>query len=304
MCHILHNLNPLISVIIPTYNRAASLSSCLASLTTQTTSNFEIIVSDDGSTDRTPSVVEAFMDKLPIRLLRNPNSGGPARPRNHAARHAVGTILTFLDSDDTAAPDKLAQIESIEALEWDIAYHPLRRTAKFFLPLVEGKLVGQNPIQGDPFRYLLDHGNPIALSGASVRKATFDDIGGFDESPNLHALEDFDFWLRAARNGANFIHIEKILGRYQESRSQLSKSLGAKSNLVFLVERYNREINFVDPGKSAWVHFGISRIKVINSSLFGSIKVIVQFAKRNRSVSMLLRLTFLTLVSRLLKSRT
>ena len=91
----------LFSVIIPTYNRAALLSEALDSVFAQRFTDFEVIVADDGSTDGTTDVLQAYRDR--VRVVRQAN-GGPGAARNLAAKEARGRYLAFLDSDDRWFP--------------------------------------------------------------------------------------------------------------------------------------------------------------------------------------------------------
>lgn len=94
---------PLVSVIVPTFNRAAHLAGCLRSVLRQTHRTLEIIVVDDASTDDTESVVRALRDTR-IVYRRLGANGGPAVARNAGIRAARGRFVAFLDSDDRYAP--------------------------------------------------------------------------------------------------------------------------------------------------------------------------------------------------------
>ncbi|MBX3703129.1 MAG: glycosyltransferase family 2 protein, partial [Steroidobacteraceae bacterium] len=90
-----------VSVVIPTYNRAAYIRQAIDSVLQQTMTDFEIIVVDDGSTDDTREVVAGYGER--IRYLRTAN-GGPARARNAGMAEARGQYIAWLDSDDTYHP--------------------------------------------------------------------------------------------------------------------------------------------------------------------------------------------------------
>lgn len=105
----MHDNAPRISVVIPYYNREHTLLRALDSVRDQTEQDFEIIAVDDGSTDGSYALVEAYRQRHPGLRLRNirQENGGPSAARNNGVRHAVGEFVAFLDSDDSWAPDKL-----------------------------------------------------------------------------------------------------------------------------------------------------------------------------------------------------
>jgi glycosyltransferase involved in cell wall biosynthesis len=104
---------PLISVVIPTYNRSKVIGRCIENILCQDYENFEIIVVDDGSSDQTQEVVGKYLDK--ITYLRQENSGAGAA-RNAGAMVANGEWIAYQDSDDVWMPDKLSrQVEAISA---------------------------------------------------------------------------------------------------------------------------------------------------------------------------------------------
>ena len=95
---------PLVSVIIPTYNRAKMIRMTIDNVLEQTYRNFELIIVDDGSTDDTQSVLRGYGDR--IRVVTQANAG-PAVARNRGVEAAHGEIIAFQDSDDLWKPTKL-----------------------------------------------------------------------------------------------------------------------------------------------------------------------------------------------------
>src|SRR6266487_2699709 len=98
--------DPLVSVIIPTFNREAYLREAIESVFAQTYSNWELIVADDGSTDGTRAYLASVTDRR-THVIELEHCGTPARLRNTALARAQGTYVAFLDSDDLWAPEKL-----------------------------------------------------------------------------------------------------------------------------------------------------------------------------------------------------
>lgn len=99
--------NPLVSVIIPTYNRADLIRRALESVFAQTYANLEAIVVDNASSDNTAEVVSSIIDKR-LKFIRHDVNKGPAASRNTGLRNSRGDYITFLDSDDEWLPRKLA----------------------------------------------------------------------------------------------------------------------------------------------------------------------------------------------------
>lgn len=198
----------LFSVIIPTHNRADKISKCLESLVVQTFKDFEVIISDDGSTDNTKSVVESYKNKLSLTYLyQEKASGRAARPRNLAAQVAKGEWLCFLDSDDWWYPSKLESMVKLSK-DHDVVFHALdtyAQAGKKNFRAQTGRTLKQ-PVFVD----LMTGHNALITSATMIRKTIFNKVGGFHEID----LEDYDLWLRVAQITENFIYYPKILGGY------------------------------------------------------------------------------------------
>jgi len=180
---------PLVSVIIPTYNRADLVAEALASVKAQTYRDFEIVVVDDGGTDGTCEVLSAWRE---IRVLRHPGRRGVSAARNTGINAARGQWLAFLDSDDLWLPDKLARqmfwLEGQPELlicQTDETW--VRRGVRVNKPLSHRKMAG---------RIFLPSLARCMISPSAVilNRRLFEDHGGFDET--LPAAEDYDLWLR------------------------------------------------------------------------------------------------------------
>jgi glycosyltransferase involved in cell wall biosynthesis len=190
-------LSPLVSVIIPTYNRSRYIAEAIRSVQGQTHTDVEIIVADDGSTDNTRDIVSKFDPG--VTYLQLPHRGQPAATRNAGLRAAEGEYVAFLDSDDLFLPGKLAlQLGALEQHpEAGLAYS----NGYFFRddPQVPtGRTLDGLPTPtGDALSDLL-RGNFLTSPVVLVRHDCLDAVGAFDESPELFAVEDYDLWLRIA----------------------------------------------------------------------------------------------------------
>jgi glycosyltransferase involved in cell wall biosynthesis len=195
--------DPLVSVVIPTYNRADVICTTVENIFAQTYANFEVIVVDDGSTDQTLERLAVFGDRL--RIVSQANAG-PAAARNRGARIAAGEFIAFQDSDDLWAPTKLEiQVRLLQRVG-DSVPCCLCNTA---MHLSNGKVTSS-------FEYALIH--PQCEQGTwlnvaevlatrfvlfnqavVIRRRVWERIKGFDES--LKYLEDYDLPLRLAFEG-------------------------------------------------------------------------------------------------------
>ncbi len=182
-------LKPLISVIIPTFNRADRLQKALDSVFAQTFRDFECILVDDGSTDET----EKIFSSLPsVNYLKVPGNRGVSHARNLGIEQARGAYICFLDSDDRWEKEKLErQIEWMESnsqsricytdeiwIRNGVRVNPMNKHRKY---------------SGFIFKQCL----PLCIispSSVMINKSIFDEIGVFDET--MPACEDYDLWLR------------------------------------------------------------------------------------------------------------
>lgn len=122
----------LVSVIMPAYNCERFIAEAIRSVLTQTYTNWELLIVDDCSTDKTADIVASFDDPR-IHYMRNKQNEGAALTRNKALREAKGRYIAFLDADDLWAPEKLEhQVAFMEKNGYDFTYTAFRRTDKPF----------------------------------------------------------------------------------------------------------------------------------------------------------------------------
>jgi glycosyltransferase involved in cell wall biosynthesis/SAM-dependent methyltransferase len=183
---------PLVTVVIPCYNQAHFLGEAIESVLSQSYTNFEVIVVDDGSTDETSEVASRYEE---VRLIRQENRG-LSGARNRGLGEARGEYVVFLDADDRLLPGALeAGLRCFEAHpECAFVSGKSRRIAE------DGTLLSpwRPPhVEGDHYLALL-RGNYIGMHGTVMyRRRVFDDVGGFDVT--LSACEDYDLYFRVAR---------------------------------------------------------------------------------------------------------
>ena len=115
----MENSDSLVSIIIPTFNRACCIENAIESVTRQSGKNWELIIIDDGSTDNTSLIVREYLGDLRIKYYFQENRGVSAA-RNLGAEYAAGDYLIFLDSDDYLVPDLVEKLSEENFTNYDI----------------------------------------------------------------------------------------------------------------------------------------------------------------------------------------
>jgi len=208
---------PLISVIIPTYNRAAFLREAIDSVLAQTEKDFELLIVDDGSTDETRAVAESYGG--PARYFFQPNAGASVA-RNLGIKHAHGKFITFLDSDDLWLPKKLAR-----QIEWMNAHPEIMLCYTDEIWIRHGVRVNQKKIHAKAGGWIYPHCLPrciISPSSVLMRRELFEAVGVFDEQ--LPICEDYDLWLRVASRFEVGFLAEPLIVKRGGHADQLSNS--------------------------------------------------------------------------------
>jgi glycosyltransferase involved in cell wall biosynthesis len=222
---------PKISVIIPTYNSEKTIKETIDSVLNQTFSDFELIVINDGSTDKTVDIVSQIPDSR-IRVFSFENAGG---------KQAVGEFVSFLDADDIWTPDKLvSQLKALEEnIDAQVAYSWTDYIDEHGKFLVAGNHITVN---GDVYERLLVGNFLENGSNPLIRRDALVELGGFDES--LKAAQDWDMWLRLADKYA-FVGVPKVHILYRVSASSLSANLTRqeKACLQVLESAYNSRLS-------------------------------------------------------------
>jgi glycosyltransferase involved in cell wall biosynthesis len=184
--------HPLVTVVIPTFNRAGTLARALESVAAQVFTDYEVVVVDDGSTDGT---AEALSTRIPnLRLVRLARNLGAGAARNVGISASHGKQIAFLDSDDRWEPDKLArQVAALQHAPRNI----LACTTGFCLHRNQRRTIVVPRLARGQFRTEILFGCTISPgSTLLVERKAFEELGLFDES--IRRLEDWDWLLRYA----------------------------------------------------------------------------------------------------------
>lgn len=181
---------PHLSVIIPAYNAEAFIVDTVNSALNQTFQDLEVIVIDDGSKDGTLTALEPFGNRIRVHQQAN---GGVAKARNTGVALAKGEWIAFLDADDLWLPDKLEKQLSIPSVPMSYTDR-LNIGERGDLPERQSDLT---PMPGgDLFVPLMREGNFITNTSVLMRRALFEQLGGF--YTGLNGTEDWDLWIRVA----------------------------------------------------------------------------------------------------------
>lgn len=204
-------MKPSVSVIIPTYNRAAFLREAIASAQQQTYAPLEILVVDDGSTDATREVVRAFGDSVKYIFQ---NHRGPGAARNTGVQYARGELLAFLDDDDVWLSDGLARsvarLLNPNAPQVDLVLGLLQRVRR-----VESST---GEIQWLPIEHPW---GALTFCSTVMPRAVMERVGRLDES--VPYSEDIDWFLRARELGMRIAMLEHVTALYRRHEQNLTR---------------------------------------------------------------------------------
>ncbi|GAB4258166.1 MAG: glycosyltransferase [Deferrisomatales bacterium] len=210
---------PLVSVVIPTFDRRELACEAVASVLAQTLGDWELVVVDDGSRDGTAAHLQARFPDPRVRVVRQDNRGASAA-RNRGARETSGPWLAFLDSDDLWTPPKLErQLQALEAHP----DHPACYTEEVWFR--KGRWANPKKVHAKHSGWIFPRCLPLCIISPSsilLRREVFDELGGFDES--LPACEDYDLWLRLAARHPVHLVPERLIVKRNGHEGQLSQA--------------------------------------------------------------------------------
>ena len=218
-------MSPLVSVIIPTYNRAKYLRQCIESALSQDYPNLEVIVVDNGSinsTSETPQILASFGNK--IKCLKEEKKGTSAA-RNKGLRAARGEFIAFLDDDDFYLPGKISL--SVRKLQEDLSVSLVY--TDYLEVNSEGrrtKTQRRNHPQAEKFLRTFLKGFHFLPSTVLMHKECLEKTGHFDET--MQYSTDTDLWFRMLKAGYRFGHIPEPLTAYRwhpENHSRTAVSI-------------------------------------------------------------------------------
>jgi glycosyltransferase involved in cell wall biosynthesis len=214
---------PTLSVVIPAYNAAQFLPAAISSVQSQTFTDWELLIIDDGSTDRTAEVVQTFQDRDGrIQLIRQTNQGVSAA-RTHGVEQSQGDLIAFLDADDWWLPHKLATHLARFAADprLGISFDRVEFLTQAGEPTGQ---VSSARLRGLTPKHFLSENPTTTTSSWVLRRRVWQQVGGF--CLQMSYSEDLEWLLRVACTQDWRIEgIEQVLTRYRTSNGGLSADL-------------------------------------------------------------------------------
>ena len=209
---------PLVSVIIPTYNRGWIIKEAVESVLSQTFSDYELIIVDDGSTDNTQEILDCYARLPQIKIITQENRGVSAA-RNKGVESGEGKLIAFLDSDDLWLPKKLEH-------QLDFFQHnpcaQICQTEEIWIR--RGIRVNPRKRHKKPSGMIFEKCLELCMvspSAVMMTRELFHDTGGFDET--LPACEDYDLWLRISYTTPIYLINTPLIIKRGGHGDQLSK---------------------------------------------------------------------------------
>lgn len=224
---------PLVSIIIPTYNRPDLLQRALKSALHQTYSNVEVIVVDDHSEND----IEELQKEYPkVIFYRNSENRGGCYSRNRGIKESEGVYINFLDDDDEIFPEKL----ELQVKKFNQSIDPI---LGFVTAHADDKRSGRtiikyNRVKGEVYHQLLKE---YAISGIEtllIKKESLEDIGGFDN--DLKSSQEYDLMIRLSEK-YTVDYVDRVLSREHRSRDQISLNFDKKiSGAIYLFRKHDK----------------------------------------------------------------
>jgi glycosyltransferase involved in cell wall biosynthesis len=252
---------PFFSIVIPTFNSGDKLTKTLESVLGQTFSDFEILVMDDGSNDNTKDLITQYSDSR-IKYDWQPNSGGPATPRNRGIKASTGKWIAFLDSDDLWYSQKLELVfKVISKKSIDVVCHNELLNIN---GVIDEKTLEYGPYNKSFYKNLLIKGNCLSTSAVVVKKDFIlnNDIS-FNQEPDHVIIEDYDFWLHLAHHDAKFEFLNDVLGEYVIENHNISHNVQkSRKNTEIVLKNHVFNIQKFESNRDKLWRYISTRLKI------------------------------------------
>ncbi len=283
---------PLITVVIPSFNHGAWIGQAIDSVLNQTYTNLELLIIDNHSSDSTDEVIGNYKDDR-ISFIKVNNNDSIAFSRNVGIELGKGEWIAFLDSDDVWSFNKLERCSKFFYKNVDFIYHDLNVVSETSRP-PRVRRIASRKLKGPIFSDLIVNGNPIATSSVVVRSEIIRKVGGMNEDLQLRGVEDYNTWIKISRITNRFKVINQSLGIYRIHQKNLSLSSDVARVRCAINEFYphlgRRQVIQLEANLS----YALNREKYLDANAQIEIKELchvmkyVNFSKKLRTVWMLI----------------
>jgi glycosyltransferase involved in cell wall biosynthesis len=228
-------MKPIISIIIPCYNSEATLQATLESVLSQDFQDWEAIIINDGSIDKTEEIALRWIKKDKRFRYFGKQNEGLGKTRNYGISRSNGSYILPLDSDNQLKKDFVSS--AITVFEKDSSTGVVYGDAEYF-----GEKTGLWKVDEFDFTKMLVHNYIDAC--AIYKKILFEEVGGYDENMPYQGHEDWDFWVSLGQLNVKFYHLNKITFKYFVSKNSMIRSFTNKmhqQNSDYIFEKYNSQ---------------------------------------------------------------
>lgn len=228
--------NPLVSVIVITYNSESTVLETLDSIKNQTYQSIELIISDDCSKDKTVELCNSWLLQNSERFIRTEmitvkENTGISANCNRGLIHVQGEWVKLIAGDDSLFEDCIMQ--NIDFIKKNPSIRALQTFSEMYVDVLSGQSTGKVPLGKNlkffklqtaelQNKYLQNHGNVVAAPSMFIEKKVLDKVGGYDE--RFKMMEDFPLWLKLTESGIKFYLLEESTIRYRIHSKSVMKN--------------------------------------------------------------------------------
>ncbi|WP_449557210.1 glycosyltransferase family 2 protein [Huaxiibacter chinensis] len=234
-------MNDLISIIMPSYNSSKTIGHSIDSVIKQSYTNWELIITDDCSTDNTLTILNEYVSRdSRIRVFSNTVNSGAAVSRNNSIAESKGRYLAFLDSDDIWLPEKLSKQYTFMTLNNDVDF---TFTAYEFIDVTGIRFGRPVDLQGHELSFsyydMLRKKATLGCSTVMLRKAAFKDC----KMPLIRTGQDYALWLKLLKEGKKAYLINEVLTQYRILPNSISRNKFKKCKRQWQIYRDLEKLN-------------------------------------------------------------
>jgi glycosyltransferase involved in cell wall biosynthesis len=238
--------NPKVTVLMPVYNGEKYLDEAIDSILGQTFKDFEFLIVNDGSTDKTGEILKSYND-LRIKIINNEKNIGLTKSLNKGLKSARGEYIARQDADDISMPERLEK--EVEFLEMHQDYAVVGTFAKIINENSKILYFLERPVEDSKIREVFKKDNCIIHGSSMIRKACLSEIGFYNEL--MLRSQDYELWLRLSKK-YRFANIAKYLYMWRKHNENIeAKFIGEQKIFVILAMVKNNILE----NKKATVHF-------------------------------------------------